>query len=329
LLVTLPWGDGEGEVGLAQPVEGLTRGPEALAIAPDGRIAVLDSVNRRVLLLDCAGQATGAALVPLAEPRFLAVNNDRLYVLDCDGDRRLVTLDWSGAECGTLPLPSLPDVVTGLFASSRGPCVEVTHSSVFLLARRVLTRAVAGLEGDTQTAETDPSLVSLSTLVGRPVSLGLSSQVAATFSPGSDPRLSIHRLEGDSVVDTMTVDLDMAAPDGRPLEYLVSVDANLSGGLIVGAQLLDPSGTPGLACLLLRRFALADDGTVEATPGSGDTAASDALLLAASPFAYVGQPYVVAPDGRVFQPVPTETGYSIFVHTFAGADSPTETGEEL
>ena len=28
-LVTLPWGDGAGEVGLAQPTEGLTRGPEA------------------------------------------------------------------------------------------------------------------------------------------------------------------------------------------------------------------------------------------------------------------------------------------------------------
>jgi hypothetical protein len=84
-----------------------------------------------------------------------------------------------------------------------------------------------------------------------------------------------------------------------------------------------------VACLLLRRFALADDDTIEPTPSPGGSAAPDALLLAASPFAYVGQPYVVAPDGRVFQPVPTETGYSIFVHTFAGADSPAETGEEL
>ena len=35
-----------------------------------------------------------------------------------------------------------------------------------------------------------------------------------------------------------------------------------------------------------------------------------------------GSPYVVSPDGRVFEPVATEEGYSIFVHTF-GADATT------
>ena len=40
VLVTLPWGSGEGQVGLMRVDEGLTRGPEALAVAPDGRIAV-------------------------------------------------------------------------------------------------------------------------------------------------------------------------------------------------------------------------------------------------------------------------------------------------
>jgi hypothetical protein len=75
LLVTLPWGNQAGQVGLAQPQQGLTRGPEALAVAPDGRIAVLDSVNRRVVFLDSAGQVTNTATVPLSEPRFLAVTN--------------------------------------------------------------------------------------------------------------------------------------------------------------------------------------------------------------------------------------------------------------
>jgi len=34
----------------------------------------------------------------------------------------------------------------------------------------------------------------------------------------------------------------------------------------------------------------------------------------------VGQPYVVAPDGRVLQPVAGEDGYSIIVHAFPEAE---------
>ena len=57
------------------------------------------------------------------------------------------------------------------------------------------------------------------------------------------------------------------------------------------------------------------------------TAAADTLLLSASSLAYLGQPYVVAPDGRVFQPVASEDGYGILVHTFAGDETSDETGE--
>ena len=145
LLVTLPWGSGAGEVGLAEPGEGLTRGPEALAIAPDGRIAVLDSVNGRVVLLDALGKVVGTIPVPLAEPRFLAVNDDLLYVLDCDADRRLLTLDWSGAIRALTAMPSTRDVVTGLFATSQGPCVEVAHAFVYLIRGRAT--AAGGLAG--------------------------------------------------------------------------------------------------------------------------------------------------------------------------------------
>jgi hypothetical protein len=40
------------------------------------------------------------------------------------------------------------------------------------------------------------------------------------------------------------------------------------------------------------------------------------ILLADSTYAYVGQPYTVGPDGRVYQPMATEAGYSILVHSF-------------
>ena len=136
LLVTLPWGSGEGQVGLARPVEGLTRGPEALAVAPDGRIAVLDSVNRRVLFLDAArpgdGYGSGAARrAALPRRRRRPALRARLRRRPAAGHARLERRRlWHAGRC-----PNLPDVVTGLFATSRGPCVEVAHDSVFLVAR--------------------------------------------------------------------------------------------------------------------------------------------------------------------------------------------------
>ncbi len=42
---------------------------------------------------------------------------------------------------------------------------------------------------------------------------------------------------------------------------------------------------------------------------------TDTLTLSDSPFAYLGQPYVVAPDGRIFQPVGSDAGYAILVHS--------------
>ena len=62
-----------GQVGLLKPGEGLSRGPEAIAVASDGRIAILDSVNRRLVLLDATGAFTHNVPVSLGEPRFLAV----------------------------------------------------------------------------------------------------------------------------------------------------------------------------------------------------------------------------------------------------------------
>ena len=40
------------------------------------------------------------------------------------------------------------------------------------------------------------------------------------------------------------------------------------------------------------------------------------ILLRDSSIVYVGQPYTVAPDGRVYQPIATAAGYRIVVHEF-------------
>lgn len=319
LLVTLGWGDGPGKVGVLRPIEGLARGPEALAVAPNGRIAVLDSVNKRVVFLDAGGRPEGTADIPLAEPRFLAVDDDHLYVLDCDADRRIVTIDWSGAVLDATALPELSDVVTGIFATEAGPCVEVAHDSVFLVTggARVdgldRSRAVSGG-------------ASLRSLAGRPLERALGRAAKATFTPKNGLRIQSFQIDRTTLNAKKTAESTPALAAGRAVEHLVSVDGDGGGGLVVGARLLDVETAVGpsaagrdRACLLLTRFA---------ADGRGCDA-GDGLLLTESSFAYLGQPYVVAPDGRVFQPVADESGYSILVHSFTNAETPVVAEEVL
>jgi hypothetical protein len=311
-LVTLPWGSGDGQVGLCHPTEGLTRGPEALAVTPDGRIAVLDSVNRRVLLLNADGRVMGYAPVPLTEPRFLAVDNSRLYVLDCDADRRLATLDWSGASVSMVSVPALPDVVTGLFATVEGPCVEVAHRTSFLLSAAANLGAKA--TGDIGSAVR----VSLRALEGRPVDRALGRLARVTFKPGQNPSIKSFKFDKTNFNSTKTNELTPTVASGRAIEHLISVDGDGGGGLIVGARLREPEiREGGAAYLALTRLGASGAGaadTASMRSAAGDTAV---LFLTESSFAYLGQPYIVAPDGRVVQPVGTEEGYSIFVRSFS------------
>ena len=178
LLVTLPWGSGAGEVGFADTAEGLSRGPEALAVAPDGRIAVLDSVNSRLMLLDPTGRPFATAQIPLSAPRFLAVDDDELHVLDCDADRQLITFDWNGTDIGAVSVPELSDVVTGLFATDQGPCVEVSHETVVLLT------PAGGAFRASAIRSSEPNLASGRILAGRPLNRSLDRVAQATFEPG-------------------------------------------------------------------------------------------------------------------------------------------------
>jgi hypothetical protein len=309
-LATLPWGDGAGEVGLAQPGEGLTRGPEALAVAPDGRIAILDSVNSRLVLL--AGDGSFAATVPLrlAQPRFLAVDDDLLYVLDADVDRKLVCLDWQGAEVRSTQLPVLDDPVTGLFATDGGPCVEVGHDNVFLIESKD-----DGGRGGAKVAVA----ASLRTLAGRPLDRDLAKAAKATFKPQEGVKVKRSKVDKKNLREVQVQTATPSLVAGRTVEHLVSLDGDGKGGLIIGARLLRQQGDPNDApSLVVGRLSGNSDQLGAAT------VISDILMLSDSPFAYLGQPYVVAPDGRIFQPVGSDAGYTILVHSL-----PATTAEEV
>ena len=312
-LVTLPWGDGDGEVGLVQPAEGLTRGPEALAVAPDGRIAILDSVNSRLVLLAADGSFAGTIPLRLTEPRFLAVDNDVLYVLDADSDRRLVCLDWRGAEVHSGQMPAVDDAVTGLFATDGGACVEVAHDEVFLVKFKDTGKKKAAAEGATATeraaATEPPGPATLQALAGRPIDHNLAKAAKVTFKPKQGVKLKSFKVDKKSLQAVQIQAVTPALPSGKEVEHLVSVDGDGRGGLIVGARLLHKQGDPSDApSLIIGRMSGSDK--VGSIPVMTDT-----LTLSDCPFAYLGQPYVVAPDGHIFQPVGADAGYSILVYS--------------
>jgi hypothetical protein len=299
-LATLPWGDGNGEVGLVRPTEGLTRGPEALAVAPDGRIAILDSVNTRLVLLASDGSFTGTVPLRLSEPRFLAVDNDAMYVLDADRDHTLVCLDWRGTETRSAVIPALEDVVTGLFATDGGPCVEVAHDQVFLVKFKDT--------GKLQAAGRIAQAV-LQGLAGRPVDRDLGKAVKITFKPKQGAKLRRFAVDKKSFKAAEAQAASPALPGEAKIDQLVSLDGDGHGGLVIGARVLREQGAPqDLSSLIVYRVSVSDQPAAAAV-------VSGVLTLSDSPFAYLGQPYVVAPDGRVFQPVGTDAGYSIRVYS--------------
>ena len=317
LLVKLPWGVGPGQVGLQAPAEGLARGPEAVAVSPDGRIAILDSVNRRLVTLDSSGIFARSIPITLTEPRFLAVSGDTLYVLDCDSDRQLVSFDWNGAIVGSSALPALDDVVTGLFATDTGPCVETAHERTFLVAASTSASATALGYG---AGPSKPAQGVLKPLAGRPVDGRFGPMANVSFRPGKTAQIKLFKQDKSSLKASQTADFASVLSGRRTLEHLVSVDGDGRGGLVIGARMLDDgsvaSGKPSL--VVTRVGANASLSAAASGPSTG-LVASDTLLLVDSPFAYLGQPYAVTPDGRVIQPLADETGYSLMVYSFGSA----------
>jgi len=310
-------------VGLVRPEEGLARGPEALTVAPDGRIAILDSVNSRLVLLKAGGSVMGTVPVTLSEPRFLAADDQAIYVLDADVDKQLLTLDWQGTLLRTIEVPELVDVATGLFATADGPCIEVAHECVFVVD-------CADSEAVAKQRNGKAVKAGIRATPGRPVDRELGEAVKVTFKPKEGIKVKRLKVDKKTLEGTQTQTFTPTF-SGKTVEHLVSVDGDGRGGLIIGARLLrskeDPENTPAL---IVGRIAAI------AGPTDSSTTLTDTLTLLDSPFAFLGQPYVVAPDGRVLQPVGTDEGYTIYVHTLPGDTSETlaggsalSTGEEV
>ncbi len=314
LLVNLPWGEGPGQVGLARPSEGLCRGPEALRVANDGRLVILDSVNRRLVLLAPDGSFLANWPVELRDPRFLAVDAQGVYVLDPDTDKQLVCLDWGGTVSARLTLPALDGVVTALLATERGPCIETGHDQVFLVDRTAgITKSTAGGTKSPSGGKVVAAITKR--LAGRPLDNALTRVAQVTFNPASGIEVRSSRLDQQTLVlhplGTARPRLDL----NSAVEHLISVDPVSGGEMVIGGRLASPvDSRQGRAAIVVSRFKLGEDGGPAKLPAAS-------LYLDDRSFAYVGLPYVVAPDGRVLQPLATRDGYLILLHHFAAQPS--------
>jgi hypothetical protein len=289
VLVRLPWGDGPGEVGLASPAEGLTHGPEALAVAPDGGLIVLDSVNHRLVILTATGRYLGTVPVPLASPRFLAADDKRIAVLDADEDHALVTFDREGELLSRTEIAPTGAPVTGLFLDDGQPTVETGHDRVTAVPTQRTTASVRPAE-----------LSALPGREGRPTAGG--RRVRARFQRGGPARLEVQ--DDSTGLGPATVDLRAR----QEIDHLVSLAGDGQGRVIVGARLLrrDKPATDREPVFLVARV-----------PRSGAAqATASTLLLPESHFAEGGDPLSIAPDGTIYQPFPGPDGYAILVHHF-------------
>lgn len=281
-LVTLPWGNGPGQVGVEQPGEGLARGPEALAVAPDGRLAILDTVNHRLLLLSSEGADSATIPLTAQEPRFLAATDQALYVLDAGPDPRLDVFTWQGVALARHALPAFEEPPTGLFVTGRRAFVELLHDRVY--------------EVRPGSGEKPAQLVAAR---GRPIDQAGRLQAQATFVRGASPRI----VAMDAGQPATAWDRELLFP--QVLEHLVSLDADAKGRPVLGARLLAGEEADEGPDVLVVRLP------------SSETEEAQALLLEEGPgVIYTGQPYVLGPDGRVYQPVADAQGYRVLAHDF-------------
>jgi hypothetical protein len=348
-LFTLPWGDDAGQVGLSRRDDEEARGPEAFAVSDDGRFALIDSVNGRLLLLSPAGEPLAAIPLEVAAPRFVAATSEHVYVLDADQDMRLVTYTWDGVQSGAVTVGPFDDPVTALLLDSSGlPVVESGHELVTTIPDVGTDTAAAiapsspGDDGDTESgttaeeggvAEVDaaaeefgsapaagvltapsvqedgvppgPSRRSI-TANGRPTPQDPDRRVKAGMIRRGQARVEEVE-EGRGRVRGW----DVTVKPGVRIDHIISLDPLPTGEVVLGlrAVKVEPrTGPDGRALDPL-------DGSVSLLISEiGDETRT--LALTEGSTVYLGPPYVVAPDGTIYEPRATDDGYQILRHSF-------------
>ncbi len=133
LVLELPWGDGDAEVGRRGGDESSPVGPMSFAVGPDGFIHVLDQVNYRVLRFDPAGQLDLEMTLPATTFQDVAVAPDgALLVVDRLVRSSILVLDEAGGTVGEYGVLSeaIPEGggISATFVLDDGVWLEWAHT---------------------------------------------------------------------------------------------------------------------------------------------------------------------------------------------------------
>ncbi len=280
LVARLPWGEGPAALGRIVPAEHAPEGPQAILVLADGSMAVLDSVQSRILRLSREGAPIEVFDLPSQTWEAIAERPDGgLVVMDRLVQTDLLVLDASGREDGRVELEGRvpePGLITALRGTEDGFWVEVEHGD---------SLRVASPDGTETTA----------TLPGRP--LGGGGSVRANRS-------------GEKTVSLLMFQ------DGRPLTEKVvrftqpvlqigAIESDGRDGLWVAAETLTEAGPWGEASRITTEVV-----HLEARPGGRELSRRTHERLW-SPYEPL-QPFASTPDGGLIQLVTGEDGAEIW-----------------
>lgn len=127
-------------MGRERPREGNAEGPLSLGVGPDGKLVVLDQVNKRLVVSRPDGTPEKAVKLPARTPEDIAPAKDgKVAVLDRTHDKAVTIVDGDGNALGKLPLaPELidkPGAVTGVFVDGDDVYAERKHGACILLGK--------------------------------------------------------------------------------------------------------------------------------------------------------------------------------------------------
>lgn len=211
-IVFAPWGTGVGELGVSHPKEANPEAPMSLAVDAEGKVHVLDQLNRRISVFDPNGGPTRVVPIGSDTVQDLAIDpRGGWAILDRLVAREVRFLDANGKVRAQVPVvgQGIPEsgVVTGLFAASDGFWLETEHKS--------LTR-VATVDGEPdpkrptiagrRATPTSPLLRAARDPAGYAVVSAIDSQMGSNGFlarvPFSAPVLELVGLEGDGLGTT-------------------------------------------------------------------------------------------------------------------------------
>jgi hypothetical protein len=103
-IVTLPVGNADGQIAYQFNVEGaIDRGPQALSVAQDGTIYLLDSVQRRVIVIANGAVRNTITMPFVTYPKDILATTDNLYILD--DNNRILQVSYAGELAHEYKLP--------------------------------------------------------------------------------------------------------------------------------------------------------------------------------------------------------------------------------